>query len=441
VRFAAPADARTSAARVRDSVVHLAKPDGTVVSLRLEPAPLPLRSLLLLVQGALMSALALVLALRAWREPQARSLAIGFLWIAFNWAEVDSVRWLRFTIELIGDTLIGIGMVALVYFATGWNASPRRFARLLRRAAVPIAIVYLTVDWAGDLSFFHGPAQTDSATASWLFLTLLMIGGLASSAGRARGVERRRIGWILVTMTVAFAPWVAYESLAALGFVDHPWAWIGFTTLVLPFGFGYAMLRHNLVDLGFALNRAAVFAATTALLVGLFGALQWGADQLLVRATGAQDFVVQLTIAVVVLYVVRALRTWTDSFVAHIFFAARRRRIDAILALAHDLDAVDDPEAIAPLVTERLRAGANVEATLTSGAAASGGVAFPLTVRGRTAGALVCVPPPADGDFAPDERAALAALASQIAIAQRLLERSVHAGEQRSFATAAVPAE
>ncbi len=48
-----------------------------------------------------------------------------------------------------------------------------------------------------------------------------------------------------------------------------------------------------------------------------------------------------MAIAVVVLYVVRALRTQTDAFVARVFFAARRKRIDAIHALAREVDAVE----------------------------------------------------------------------------------------------------
>jgi hypothetical protein len=45
-----------------------------------------------------------------------------------------------------------------------------------------------------------------------------------------------------------------------------------------------------------------------------------------------------------------------------------------------------------------------------------GAIAFPLTVRGRLRGALVCDLPSADEDFAPDERQALADLAARACV-------------------------
>jgi hypothetical protein len=442
VRFASATDAQIMRLGQRGSGVHLVRADGRIVTGTLEPLPLALHSIVLLVQGILMSGLVVLLAVRAWTDPQAQRLAIGFLFTAYLSAGVVVVEaGVDNVIAIATDTLLGIGMASLVFFATGWSATPATRVRPLRWAAAAIACVYIVVSLAGDA----GPSQNrflrDASIVSWLLLTVLMIAGLALSFARARGTERRRIGWILATLTAAFAPWVVYETFVAAGAAAQLWTWVALSTLALPFGFGYAMLRHRLVDLGFALNRAAVFAATTALLVGLFGALQWGADQLLVRATGTQDFVIQMTIAVIVLYAVRSLRTRTDALVAHLFFAARQRRIDAIRALATEVDALEDFAAVAPLVTARLNAEAGIGAAVEFDGAAGSGVAFPLTVRGRSRGALVCVPPPDDADFAPDERDALTLLAGHVAIAYRLLERSVHASGEAVLATAAGSAE
>jgi hypothetical protein len=244
-------------------------------------------------------------------------------------------------------------------------------------------------------------------------------------------------------------------------------AWSALMCYVVPFGYGYAILRDRVIDLGFALNRAAVFAATTASLVGLFGALQWGADQLLVRATGAQNFAVQMTIAVFVLYAVRMLRVRTDRLVTHLFFAARLRRIDAIRRLASEVDAVQHAETIASLVIDRLRVTCSIESSLyvesgdgfmreagSIGPAyltvdaslvialraaigqistvayddSGGGLIFPLVVRGQLRGGLMCSFPAGDDAFAPDESDALVALAMRTAIARDdLLAQSLRA--------------
>lgn len=440
VRYASASDAEAMRLGQRGSAVHLVRAGGRIVTGTLELLPLALHSIVLLVQGILMSGLVVLLAVRAWTDAQAQRLAIGFLFTAYLSAGAVEAG-VDNAIAMATDTLLGIGMASLVFFATGWSATPAIRVRPLRWAAAGIACVYIVVSLAGDA----GPSQNrfirDASIVSWLLLTVLMIAGLALSFARARGTERRRIGWILATLTAAFAPWVVYETFVVFGAAAQLWTWVAVSTLVLPFGFGYAMLRHQLVDLGFALNRAAAFAATTALLVGLFGALQWGADQLLVRATGTQDFVIQMTIAVIVLYAVRSLRTRTDALIAHLFFAARQRRIDAIRALATEVDALDDVAAVAPLVTTRLRLEAGIGAAVTFDGAAGSGIAFPLTVRGRSRGALVCVPPPGDADFAPDERGALTLLAGHVAIAYRLLERSVHTSGDAQHATAAGSAE
>jgi hypothetical protein len=317
LRFAAPSDAAALAAH-RRTTVHLVRPNGAVVNVELTPVPRPLVRTLLVVQGFLLSLLALLLALRAWQDIQARRLAIGFLWVGVGWSDVAS-GWAAMAVDAAGDILTGAGMAALVFFATGWRATPPSTALLLRAAAIVVAVAYVAAGIPGDLAIFDSRGLLATEQITWLLLAALVIAGLAVSTVRARGVERRRVGWLLVTMTIAFTPFAGYDLVAAVVPIGPPPTWVSVATLVLPFGFGYAMLRHRVVDIGFALNRAAVFAATTALLVGIFGALQWGADQLLVRATGAQDFAVQMVIAVIVLYAVRMLRTKTDALVARLF--------------------------------------------------------------------------------------------------------------------------
>jgi hypothetical protein len=450
IRFAQAVDQAMSAAHLRHAVVRLRMAHGGEMAVALAPVPLPLRSVVLLALGIVLALLAVLVALRAWSDVQARRLSIGFLWLAYIVATVDVAPSYALALGLAADVLIAAGMVALVFFATGWLATPVAVRRTVRRIAVPLAIANGAVSVAGEWSLLPADVGLAVVAFTWVALVALLIVALAISARCARGTERRRIGWILLTMTVSFGPWMVYESLAAVHLARDAWTWMTFTTFALPVGFAYAMLRHRVVDLGFALNRAAVFAATTALLIGLFGALQWGADQVLVQATRAQGFAVQMVIAVVVLYAVRALRAQADLAVARVFFAKRRRRIDAIRALERTIDAVESPAALGIYVADQLRTETAIDAALyvdaddgyvraggTSGperlarddatvvalranvapvpvrpsAERAAATAFPLAVRGRLRGALVCDLPAGDDEFAPDEREALASLA------------------------------
>jgi hypothetical protein len=424
---------------------------------------------LLLGTGSLMSLLSLVLVVRGWRDSQARWLALGCLWFVLGDAVPVAVRdgWpYAGAVGTVTDALAPIGMAALVMFSVGWHATPPKFARGARGLALLLAGLGVVGSVVADQVATAPRAFEAVGLLAFSVMVCASIAGLAVSAFNARGLERRRIGWICVTSAVGYAPLFLFIFWPVSG--HHTLAVLSaLMCYVVPFGYGYAILRDRVIDLGFALNRAAVFAATTVLLVGLFGALQWGADQLLVRATGAQNFAVQMAIAVFVLYVVRMLRVRTDSLVTRLFFAARLRRIDAIRGIAREVDAVEHAETIAGFVIDRLQVVASIDASLyiESGedfvreAGSIGPVRlsvdapvmiaqraalaplstagydepddamiFPLVVRGQLRGGLVCALPTADGAFAPDESDALVALATRTAIARDdLLAQSLRA--------------
>jgi hypothetical protein len=396
--------------------------------------------------------LAFALVVRAWHDARGRELAMGFAFWAYVTAQFNiGPPWLPI-VEQSSYVLTGMSLPALTWFTTEWAATPPIAARVLRRLATIMGIAYV----ADAISPYASRLVAASAVLLILML-LVMLAGIVVTLPRSRGTERRRLAWIAMTLFVSLVPVTAYSIASAVVPLGVPLIAIAVTTLVAPFGLAYSTLRHRIVDLGFALNRAAVFAVTTALLVGLFGALQWGADQLLVRATGSQNFAVQMAIAVVVLYAVRLLRTQTDRLVTRVLFAGRLRRIDAIRSIARDVDAVQRPAAIPAFVVEALRDRARIDAALFLSAAdgfvrgagtlgaervandaaivvtlrstlaptriapageLGGAIVFPLAVRGQLRGGLVCALPDGDDDYAPDEADALARLAIATAIAR-----------------------
>ncbi len=468
----------TGASENATTAVHFEHADGRVVAIRRATLHQYPSAIALALIGIGLAALAIVLALRGWHEAQARWLAIGIAWEAYAWIPtIDPIAPITALQNYGAIPILGVGTWALVAFATGWLATPAALARVLRWTAAGFALVFTGATIAANaLGAVAGRGVGNVGLAAWSMCAALIVAGLITSVWHARGIERRRIGWICVTTAVAFAPWIVFVLMEALGRIvasDVP-LWVVVPTAVFPIGYGYSILRRDIVDVGFALNRAAVFAATTALLVGSFGALQWAADQLLVQIVGRHDFLVQMTIAVIVLYVVRALRAQTDAFVTRVFFASRERRIAAIRTLAHAIDAVESSASLAPYIVEQLRADTGIAASLyvegddafvrAAGEAGParvsrdnstvialratgspvairaesdliGAIAFPLTVRGRLRGALVCDLPSADEDFAPDERQALADLAVRACVVREdLLAEQLRAelGETRT---------
>ena len=449
--FVAFVDPREDVRKAPGSIVRLRRSDGSLQRIPIDTIPLTALQIVQFVPSMFFCVLGLAIALRAWGDVRARRLAWAFLWAVVEFATQFPTRWPAFdaALGILESLSVPLGMTALVVFCATWQRTPAPYTRAVRTTATVIAVAYAV---AGLLSEIGIDPATSPAPAilgeieslAWASLAGLALISLIVSFKRASGVDRQRIGWMLATFVVALGPLVIYEPLHSV-VRDLYWPWVWYTASVLPFGLAYATLRHRVIDLGFALNRAAVFAATTLLIAGLFGGFQWVVNQLLSAQTKREGFVAQLAVAVLVLYVVGFARSRTEAFVAHAFFATRRRRIDAVLRIAAAVDTIDDPDDLAPLVTERMRDETGIAAAIVFDDApaeivpSTGMAAFPLRVRARDRGTLYCAPPDAEETFAPDERAVLERLAAAIAVAHALLDGD--GASTARHATAAASAE
>lgn len=284
-------------------------------------------------------------------------------------------------------------------------------------------------------------------------IALVAVVGMALQA--SHGEERSRLAWSAIPLLALFATEAVGEVFGAVfGLsVDYQIVVDNAAQFSAPLGLTYALLSKQLLDIGFALNRATVFAATSLLVAGVFAALQWGASTLLAAATPVHGFLSQVVIVMIVYYVVRLSRRNTDAFVTRVFFAARDRRLRALRDALDAIDEVSDPDAIAPFAMHFLATRASIEACIyfeqTDGnyAPASGcepgariltrdeagvialrarrqplhvpelqslgGIAFPMMVHQRLSGIMLCRASN-EGELAPDEIHALARISERI---------------------------
>ncbi|MDQ2991346.1 MAG: hypothetical protein M3R30_00815, partial [Candidatus Eremiobacteraeota bacterium] len=85
----------------------------------------------------------------------------------------------------------------------------------------------------------------------------------------SRGDARQRILWA----TIASAPFIFANVIIGLPYVPD---WIGNAALLVwPIGLTYAALRGKLLDVAFAVNRAAVFTIVSAIVLVLFVTFEW----------------------------------------------------------------------------------------------------------------------------------------------------------------------
>lgn len=366
--------------------------------------------------------------------------------------------------SLLGQQLAGcISFILLILFAVSFVQTRREETIRVAWFVIAVAIVDSILDGLGNLAPFTPALDASSGhlavatVASDTITSILALGFFLLTIVRAQGDERSRLVWAIgpvMLYTLTTTSLFAFLPLSARGFfstVDN----IGW--LLMPVALTYAVLGRRVLDIGFALNRAAVFAATSVLIAGVFAALQWTASTLLASVVHVRSLTSQAVIVLIVYYIVRLSRRSTDAVVTRVFFASRDRRLRALRATLRELDEVADAEAIAPFLVGTLGAAAHVRAGVLlpeadgSFAPASGfphgtaalqrndprlirlraerepiistsarelgelgDVAFPMLVRGRLRGVLFCSDD-RGAELAPDEIHVLALIASRAA--------------------------
>ena len=405
--------------------------------------------------------------LLAWRrpdDPEARTLALLLIlinlglnfqpqnWIS-PWPALDA------TLSSLSAPVSSAGLVLFATYAMLFARPPSAWRRALVWTAYAAAIVNAVFELAlpGAIAFaLPGAALLSNALFEGTFSPLPFVFPavcVLATIPATHGAERARITWasipLLPLYIIAWIPSPALSGAAAV--------WILYTYNIIlflaPLGLTYSLLSCRLLDIGFALNRAAVFAVTSLLLAGLFAALQWLANTLVASLVRVHNITVDMTIVVIVYFVARSSRTAVERVITRVFFAARDRRLQALRELERAVDDVSDPDALAPFVVEYLRTRVEIAAAVYLQAAdgwlrpAAGGApetapispdhvalvllrsarvptdapewsdlgtAFPMLVRGRLRGIVFCRAPN-DGAFAPDETHALERLANRMA--------------------------
>ena len=104
------------------------------------------------------------------------------------------------------------------------------------------------------------------------------------------------------------------------------------TVGVIPFGLAYVILRHRVVDIGFALNRAAVFGGVSLVVVAMFVALEWFISKYLLTVGHVASSAVELAVALAIGFSLRPVHVRIDAIVDDLFFRKRHEANSACVA-------------------------------------------------------------------------------------------------------------
>jgi hypothetical protein len=262
-------------------------------------------------------------------------------------------------------------------------------------------------------------------------------------------------------VTLSVAPvWLYYTIVSLVGmmnvFYSPPALALEAAIFLMPVGLTYGILSRRIVDLGYVINRAAVFGAISLFIVCVFLLVEAALNAWATSISRTANIVVNVAVALALGLSMRFIHLRVESLVDRLFF---RKRYDDELTLrrfAHEAAFISDPrellERTVKVVEQRTHA-TSVKILLQDGGreyrsvggngaaqavdeddpavlairswhepvdlhrydtALTGERAFPMTARGRVLGILICGPK-ADGEtYAPDESDALEAVAQGV---------------------------
>jgi hypothetical protein len=301
---------------------------------------------------------------------------------------------------------------------------------------------------------------------------------------RSSGETRARLRWIYVSTFVGFTGVLAYLGGQVLNRPIPAYPVMNVTAVAIPIGYAYAILRHRVIDVGFAINRAIIFGAMTTLVVAAFALLSGVLER---AAVGPSEGVaLQVAVALVIALSFNALQKRVESVIDQIFFRAKHRAEAALTQLADEVPFMHGDDVMLERVVATIRAqlGASgvavfhghpgrdyvrersdgspfpdtvpvddpafvrlrtylrdVDLSDVESALASSGVAFPLAVQGGLSGAIVVGPRRSEEAYDPDERAVVRALAVRVAGTLEALRAREHARLVKAIADGSIGAD
>jgi hypothetical protein len=420
--------------------------------------------------------LALFAGLIAWRRPEAAgnlllstilaSVAVGLITgpgdyaLPWGWAYVALAM-----ANLAYLVAVGLWVAYAARFATPLSGA-RRIVQWLCLGCVVIAVgvriatvLGVVTLWFDPLGFMLSPYWRLPLLAAVAMAVICSALAIAAS----RGVERQKAAWALVPFSIFFAALqltsvaelapVSYSSLVRILTIAN------LSSFLMPAVLVYVALSRRLIDIGFVLNRAAVFAIVSVIVVGAFVLVEWSVSAWLAGSTHTTSAVIAMVVALALGLSLRYIHKYVDRFVDRVFFRKRYEDEAALRRFAHESSYITDTAVLLDRAVCVVKEHTNAENALIlvrdggqsyrpvsndEGSTFSendpamvalrawgrpvdlhgirdtrlvGDVAFPMISRGVLVGALVCGAKRNGETFAPDESSALLTLASSVGTA------------------------
>jgi hypothetical protein len=344
--------------------------------------------------------------------------------------------------NLVGNIVLPMRYVLLTAFFASFGPRLTASRAFWTKAAYVLAAVAGITWYAFYILLWQSLVSTDSAPAFTLFEVLLtaaaaptiLCGVLAARA--ADPVDTQRVGWAVAAFGSMWFFWILAGPLGGIWYsidknlFDLFWEVATLSQLLLPLCLSYAALTKRLFDVGFVINRTAVFGVLSTIVIGSFVLLEWATGKWFEGASHTTSLVLNGALALGLGLSLRFIHSRVDAIVDRVFFRRRNeneRRLkrfarEAAFITTRDVllertaqQVLENSEISSVAVVTSDRLPENDPATLALAAwhepidltgcktQIAGEYAFPILGGGELRGAILCGPKVNRERYAPDE--------------------------------------
>lgn len=418
--------------------------------------------------------------LTATRARQASGVLLGASMVAMGMPGSFPYEWENlvvpwFPLAPLWSLIMILAPVGILAFAMMQRANATgREVTTVWRVMLAVYLATHAAAWLAEIyqeyAFREVPVLGDMAFLSLLHWSgpIVACGLLVQAARETTAQDRTRFGFLAAALGLYFI------GSTFIGFIinmtgndfslGNPLAVVDLAASATGVGvFLYAMLRHRVVDLGFAVNRTLIYGILSTTLLLVFFFLEWGAEQIVPAGMREANILMSAGIAFGLFVVFHRVRDWVEKGVEALFFRSWRDNDARLSRFLKDAAYVTRAEALtqaalaefarytggAPIGvygvdgdgSARLQSGHGLPARVEADHAVMvrlradrealhddlpetlGAVlVLPMILRTEVRGFILIGAKPSGEDYRPDEREALSAAAHRIGMDLHALE-------------------
>lgn len=252
----------------------------------------------------------------------------------------------------------------------GWRRRVFYFvlAALVIASAIELARLVLlilkldTIDWITNVEDIIGGVLGVAALLAYFF--------------GSRGIDRERVRWIVIIMTIGMLFEVVYDLFILVSpaspMVSQWWNLMMGTGPLIPLVFAYAIFRYQMFDVEFVLSRALVYSLLAAAAIGVFLTIDLAFAS---RFHGSKaEFAVDIAVALGIGFWVRAIHSRAIDLVDRVFFRRRFESRLRVRATSNLLAAADSTRAVEEVVTSNAASSLGLASAVFFRCVADGGL-------------------------------------------------------------------